>query len=272
MARLFDDAQNEHLSYNGVVFELLPLAVACWFQTDSASLYQTLFSVSDASSNRYHALMAAGGATGDPIWARTYSGSGTNAATSIGYSTNTWHHACGIWVAAADRRAFIDGGSKGTNATSKSPSNLDKTSLGHLYYNGGELWYLSGQLAEAAIWDLSGYPGATDSDKADYWEERVLLGLAAGWSPRKFPLGLVAHHPIGGLDTEETDGGTARDIWGGYDMTAYSDATGPGVADHAGGLIYPSGPLVFPAAAAAGHAGPLVNAYPLKSKLKGLAA
>jgi hypothetical protein len=144
-----------------------------------------------------------------------------------------------------DRRVWIDGGSKGTDSTVVNAMiNHDRTALGRAGDDPSPGGYLSGQMAFAGFWDLSSYPGATNSDKGDYWETHVLPGLAARWSALSFPLGLAAFYPLGGFDTEETDGGTARDIWGGFDLTAFSDATGPGIADHPGGLIYPSQPMV----------------------------
>ena len=47
-------------------------------------------------------------------------------------------------------------------------------------------------IAEVAIYDLSVWPGATDSDKADNFE-KILPSLADNFTPENYPLGLVAY-------------------------------------------------------------------------------
>jgi hypothetical protein len=105
---------------------------------------------------------------------------------------------------------------------------------------------VNGEMFDAVIYDFSDYPGIDLTAKANSWVESVLIPLAEGVSPRFFPLGRLAHWPMGGFDTHETDGGIASDITGDFDMAAFSDAVGPGVSDHPGGLIYPSPGLFVP--------------------------
>lgn len=237
MARLFDDAQNEYLEVTAAVVSTVPFTMACWFWSDSIALDQTLTSIADtAGTSNYFRMVAAGGVGGDPIRAQCADGTTRTAQTSTGWSVNKWYHACSVFAAADDRRVYLDGGGKGTDANSATPAGLDVTTLGILKRS-TLIHYHSGRIALATIWGAA----LTDGEVAS---------LAAGWHPTVIrPDALVACWPLGGFDTNETDGGTAPDIWGGYDLTAFSDTTGPGIANHPGGLIYPTGAMVLPGAA-----------------------
>lgn len=214
MSRLFDDAQNEYLTHAVAVKNATPFAMVCWFNSNDATIQQSLMAIGDADNNaNYFVMFLRGNVAGDYLYADLAAqGSGTAAVTTTGYSTGTWHHACAIYASSTDRRALIDGGSKGTDAVNKTPTagNLDTTSIGVLDRL-NDFGPMSGMIAEAAIYDLSVYPGATDSDKADYFETNVLPGLVKKFSPLFYPLGLKAYWPlIRGINDEV----------GGYNMTA----------------------------------------------------
>lgn len=228
MSRLFDDALTEYLGYGGAVAGL-PLAMACFFNTDDLTIEQVLISISDASVQAdYHRLVLSGSLGGDPIRAQScVAPLCVVATTTSGYSANTWHHACALFVSATDRRVFIDGGSKGTDINSKSPSNLDVTTIGYVRASAGHHPF-SGMIAEAAIWDLSAWPGATDSDKADNFE-KILPSLAKVYTPEHYPLGRVAYWNL----VREL-----KDSVGGYNLTA----NGTVVATHPR-IIQPHIPL-----------------------------
>jgi hypothetical protein len=237
MARLFDDASSEYLKWDGTPpVSGEPFAMGCLFRSDDAAANQTLMWIGDKDvSDQGYGVRANGASGGDPVGAYSYAGSFVSANTTSGFSANVWHHALGVWATSSDRRAMIDGGNKGTESTSMSPSGWDRLAIGVLGRNTPSLaGYTSGRIAEAAIWDLSAWPGATDGDKADEFERVCATALAAGFSPLFFPLGLVAYWPLGGmLSTDDAD----VDIIGGYDMTAVNT---PSTAEHYSGLILPA--------------------------------
>lgn len=196
MSRLFDDASSEYLSVNQAVLSGVPLALACWFNSNSLTINQTLISITDdASAHDVFKLSARGDQAGDYIRAET----GDSvlfklAASSIAYSANVWQHGCAIFASSTDRRVLLNGGNKGTDSDDVTPADLDSTNIGFSKY-GTPSGYMSGYIAEAAIWDLSVWPGATDSDKADNFE-KILPSLAKGFTPDNFPLGLKAYWPL----------------------------------------------------------------------------
>ena len=230
MARLFDDAQSEFLQNAGALIAAPPMSMACWFNSDDTANYQALMGLGSTTAFD-HLIYAAGAAAGDTVWASTRD---ANAITSTGYSANTWHHAAGVWASTSSRAAYIDGGSKGTNTTLKTGS-VNRTSISSILYNGSRYYYMSGRVAEAAMWDVA----LTDGEVAM---------LAAGFSPLLVrPQGLVGYWPLGGIYGEHDN-----TIVGDCHMTAYST---PSWGDHPATLIYPQSGLMIAAAAAAAAAG-----------------
>lgn len=240
MARLFDDASTEYLHYVGVPVTVEPITMACWGRTDSNALDQTMMALGNDGSQGFYRVYFAGNVASDPVSAqKQMAGGGTSGiAAKIGYSVNTWHHITGLFGSTTSRYVYLDGVPSAQNTTGVPDASVDFTALGVVKRSSLAL-YLSGSLAWPAIWSAALSAGE-------------IAALAAGaYPPTIRPDSLVAFWPLGGFDTEETDGGGARDLWGIYDLTAVSAAVGPGLADHPGGLIYPSGNVVYPAAAAA---------------------
>jgi len=213
MAYLFDDAKSEYLVRNEAVVNAVPFAMVCWFNSDNINADQILMAIA-ASANDLDSfdLRIRGAEDGDPVAAAVHSNAGAwdIAESSSGYSADTWHHACGLFVSGTDRRIFLDGDNKGTNAEPNTPTavNLDRTSIGALI-RATPAAYMSGIIAEAAIYDLTTWPGATDSDKADAFE-KILPSLAKGFSPLFYPSGLKAYYPLVR---------NANDKVGGYNLT-----------------------------------------------------
>lgn len=194
MARLFDDVQTEYLEIDQVIVAGQPVACACFFNNDDISGVGTLITIIDKDVDDNWRVLDIVSAQQEVRAHENAGGTNDDARSSTTYSVDTWHHACGIFVSATDRRVFLDGGSKGTNATNISPANLDRVSIGRLG-RATPTNYMSGHIAEAAIWDLSGWPGANDVERADAFE-KIVPSLAAGYSPLFYPLGLKAYWPL----------------------------------------------------------------------------
>lgn len=247
MARLFDDAQNERLEVSVPVLDV-PITLALWLNVDEdTNGHSRAMSVTDISDSNRRITIAYEMTNPEPnLRLNSHDGSTNVVIDHLETNENLigkWHHLCATDVGTG-RELFFDGASEGTNATSLgSMSGLDTATLGAKTNSGGTGDFWSGSLLWPAIWDVA----LSDAN---------ILALALGWHPTLIrPDALIAFWPLGGLDTEETDGGTARGLVGGYDMAAFSDATGPGISDHRGGLIVPSSAIVVPGVAAAVPAG-----------------
>ncbi len=218
MARFFNDAASQYLELDSAPLTAVPLTMGCWFNSNDITVLQTLMSIVDKDVNdeRVALLMARGDVGGDPIHANSRTtGTNVNASSSTGFSTNTWHHACGVWASASSRAAYIDGGSKGTETTSVVAQNQDRISIGR--YGGSSPGFeMSGSLAEAAIWNVA----LSDAEVA-LW--------AKGFSPLFIqPHNLVAYWPL----IRDAD----NDWIGGFDLTAFNTPT---IATHPPLVVHP---------------------------------
>lgn len=208
MSRLFDDGSSEYIEIEQAVLSGTPLAMVSFFTPDNVtSIFHTLICLADKDVDGEEMYL---GIENDKLRAvSSEGGSGREAISTATLSADTLYHGAGLFVSDTDRRCLVDGGNKGTDANDRVPANLDRTSIGRIGRS-TPAHYMGGMIAEAAIWDLSGWPGANDTERADAFE-KILPSLAAGYTPDNFPLGLVAYWPlIRGLN----------DKFGGYNLTA----------------------------------------------------
>lgn len=237
MARQFDDtAPEEYLEIDTAAGGVPPFTVAGWFNSDDITIDQTLVWIGyKLEASEWHSLEASGGRAGDPV--RAYSSSAVagsqSAQSTAGFGANAWHHACGVWAATNDRRAYIDGGNRGNDANNVVPDAPDRTSVGRRG-DATPTRYFSGAIAEAAIWSAA----LTDAEVAV---------LGRGYCPLFVrPQSLVAYWPL----IRDPD----NDLVGGYNLTPYNSPT---VARHAP-MLYPTQAMVGLAAAEAPPAGIVV--------------
>jgi len=214
MARLFNRAAQEYLENTSFAALAEPLTLAAWFYSDNATAFQMILGVGDDSADKDWTIQAAGNIAGDPIYAQSFTGgTPSEAVTTTGYSTNTWHHACGLFIAANSRAAFIDGGSKGTNAGNQVVNGIDTVRIGTAADQ--TIGYFSGRIAEAAVWDVA-------------LADEEVASLAKGYSPLLIrPQSLIAYWPL----VRDED----QDRVGGFDLTAINT---PSIAPHSP-AIYP---------------------------------
>lgn len=208
-----------------------PLSMGCWFRSTSQTAGQTLIVVGNTSGNDFWVLTAAGNVAGDPIRATIVAGgAATNTNTTTGYTAGTWHHALAVFTSATSRDVYIDGGSVGTNATSRAPATPDVIAVGRNSAS-GTLAYMAGDIAEVAIWS-----GSLTADDA--------LALARGVSPLMVrPDVLSLYAPLLSRASPEPD------LMG---LAALTLGNAPAVSDHPR-IYYPSAPMVpFHAVAAPG--------------------
>lgn len=215
MARLFDDASSQYLERAAAVVSAVPLTISAWFNSNDSAATQGIVCLGNPASgdaNAMVALYASGGDVGDPV--KLLVGTGgtwTAVVTTSGYSVNTWHHACAVCASSTSRSVYIDGGSVGTDTTSKALPPITTTGIGELIDPTREQFF-SGNIAEVGIWDVA-------LDAAE------IAALGKGFSPVLIrPQSLVAYWPIGGNDSPELDRWKNR-----YDLTL---ANTPTKSDH----------------------------------------
>ena len=201
-ARLFDDDSSQYLGIDSAPVIAAPFTMSCFFKSDLANDRQALMWIGDKDHTSEYWGLVLNESYGDGVVSLrtvTAGGNGVASATTP-YSLSTWHHACAVETSASARAAFIDGGNKGTDATSRAPANADRFDIARSGTSSPHA-YLSGLIAHAAIWNID----LTDSEVA---------ALAAGADPRTIrPQNLVSYWPLVRDD---------NDIVGGYHMIPYN--------------------------------------------------
>ena len=210
MARLFDDGSLESLSIAQAVASGTPMSMAAWVRSDEGAADQYVIQIADSgSADNYFGINLDTNA-GAPTRVRAVINDGTFdfAETTANWSTNTWHHVTAVFANATSRAAYLDGGNKGTDASSRSPAGLDTTIIGYSA-DSTPVDPFSGRIAEVGVWNVA----LTDADVAQ---------LAAGYSPLFVrPESLVAYYSL--IRDED------QDRVGGYDLTPNNT---PSIAAH----------------------------------------
>lgn len=192
MARLFDDASSEYAEYAGAVVSSYPLTMACWFRTDSVTINQMLMSIVDNSNQqtRDAELGIFGTVGGDPLRARKDGQNGSSVGTVV---ANQWMHAAGVFEA-SQVTGYLDGTAGTPNAQVDSlAAAADTTSVGRRNTGAAANLYMSGRIAEAAIWNVA-------------LSAASVSALSGGSSPLTVrPDALVAYWPLWGTHSTEID-------------------------------------------------------------------
>jgi hypothetical protein len=206
MARLFDDAKSQYLENASAVLSGVPATMVAWMRPDAAVASQAV-GVYDVSAADQWMDLAIG--ADRKVYATTNAGGQAFARTVALVALNTWAHIAAVFAAVDDRRVYLDGGNKVTDATSKTPAGIDTTSIGRRSTSAPAL-YASGRIAEVAIYNVA----LTDDEIAE---------LATGASPLLVrPDALVAYWPLSGHDCPE------QDLVGGFPMTLYPGSANTG--------------------------------------------
>jgi hypothetical protein len=215
MSYLFDGV-DDALTVASAPATAVPLTISVWFKSDSATVTQVAACLGiDASTSHQFRVVAAGATGGDPVQAATTQVSGSLATSTSGYSPGTWHHGCGVFAAANSRAAYIDGGSKGTETTSRTPVGINATFVGR---RSDSVQFFDGRIAEVAVWNVA----LSDAE--------VAL-LAGGDLPTTIQAGnLVAYWPL--LDDANDDVGARHLSVIGATLDADHPPVDSGAAEH----------------------------------------
>lgn len=211
MARSFDGV-TQRFERAGAPFTTQPATIAAWAKSSVAipAVFQAICLVHRTSSAaHYFGLYFS---TGKALVADYNDGGGSGASTSSGtYTVDTWHACAAVFASNASRTSYLDGVASTTNTTSLSDpgSTVDYVSAG--YWQGGGVGYITGALAELAIWDVA----LTAAEVTSH---------ALGVSPRLIrPGNLIRYVPF------RKPSGDAEEWMEGLELTANGT---PGASDH----------------------------------------
>lgn len=137
----------------------LPITMSCFFNSTSITALQALVNLVNVTTNNpYFGTFIRGDISGDPVQMIVFNGTtAQDTNTTTGYSADTWHHACAVFVSATNRTVYIDGGSSNSGSTNLTTT-PNQLRIGR-WVNAANVAsaYLSGKIAEIGLWsaDLS---------------------------------------------------------------------------------------------------------------------
>jgi hypothetical protein len=166
-----DKLENSSMTFPAVT----QLSVSCWFWADTSAANMPLVMITDSGSGTRRTLFLRG-AEGDEVQLRVSGGVFANASRAFG--TGRWQLATGV-QAAAEMRAFVDGGNKGVVATTLSYTPA-KVQVGT--WDADSNWH-DGKIAHVCLWTRALSDGEVWRlyDPATRWELYYQLGRRA-WS------------------------------------------------------------------------------------------
>lgn len=167
---------------------LTTFTLAGWYKPSSIA-NGTVIGIGRSSTAPYIAMGMDGSGN---VFIEVSDGSGVNV-TGGTLSNGVWAHIGGVQASATSRAAYLNGAAGTTNTTSKTPSGLDRTTLGGLVLNGTRLSFAGGDIGECGAWSVA----LTTAE---------MLMLAAGMSPLCVrPQSLVFYAPLTQASSPEQD-------------------------------------------------------------------
>lgn len=191
MSRVFDKSNSQNLYANSAPATDYPLTIAAWalYSVAPNSFARDVIAALSVAADGYdrHQICfynVSGTINMDAFTTTNYDATASARVTGVSLSQDVWYHCCGVFSASNSRAGFVNGGNKATDSTDLSPSTLDRISLGAKINSGGTSAYMSGMIAEFAVWNVA----LTDDEVAK---------LALGWRPSRIrPASLVWYNPL----------------------------------------------------------------------------
>lgn len=189
-------SSNQYAEIASALVGASPHTIFCWGKTASTGGSKTLVAIATSGSANH--LIQIDKAAADIIRYRFRDTGSSDALTGDAMSVGTWYAICGRSNSATARKVWLDSDS-GTNTTSRTPSGMNRTSVGRSAESSGTD-YWDGKIAYVTIWDVA----LSDTDVA---------ALVAGAYPTTIdPTNIVAHYPF-------ASGSLGVDVVNGNDLT-----------------------------------------------------
>lgn len=155
MSRTFNGSTGTYLSSSALVVSAYPFTFACWCRTNDVTNRKTLFCLNDSTTNsNYQQVLIGGNVANDPVLAESGAFTATSTAGFSG-STGIWGHAAAVYASATDRRAFYNGGNKGTQTSSYPwPAATNQSTIG-MFRGVGSFNPWNGDIAWACVWNVA---------------------------------------------------------------------------------------------------------------------
>jgi len=130
---LFNSGSGEYLQYSSAILTQLPISIVSWAKSDNTNTDNVILDIGYSGAEAGNILLGMLGTwSGNPVAAfiRDTDWSGGTAVATKAFSVGIWHQCVAVFVSNSDRRAYIDGGNEGTNATACAVPPVDRTHIG----------------------------------------------------------------------------------------------------------------------------------------------
>jgi hypothetical protein len=180
MSRKFIATSSQFLELGSAVLTAVPITMACWAK--ATALTGGMMNLGTPGGSKHSFNMSIETADGT-LKVEASGNTSADAFSTTPVIAGAWTHCCGVFASATSRSAYVNGGSKGTNTTSKTPNAPTSTLIG-AHYAAVRDEFFGGNLAEVAIWNAA----LTDGE---------VKALALGTRPIFIrPMSLVAYWPL----------------------------------------------------------------------------
>jgi len=139
---------SQDISFASAPVTAAPLTMAFWGNMDAASSNEHPITISDAAVANFFSIRF----STRRIEARTGASSNiSNALSPTQFALNTWFHGAAVFSSASLRTAYLNAGSPGTNTNTRTPTGIDRGTVGSRIAAN----YVDGRLAEVGIWNAA---------------------------------------------------------------------------------------------------------------------
>lgn len=129
-----------------------PVSLCAWVRPATTAFGQSILGFTD-SSGTHRVLLFAGSDAKIKGYSQDAGGGEFKGSTSTSYVANAWQHTAAVYASSTDNRVFLNGGGKGTSATSRGwGANIDRMRIAG--DNSGGNWFF-GDIGEAGIWTVA---------------------------------------------------------------------------------------------------------------------
>jgi hypothetical protein len=160
------DGIDDYLIVESALATAAPLTFAAWFRPSRDTAAETLVYLGNKAKTNLDlfTVFADGSAAGDPIRAQTAdASSGATASSTTGFTSGSWASATSVFASTNSRAAFRDGGSKGTNANSRTPAGIDRFAVGRRM-GAAPNFPLQGHIGYVFVWTVA----LSDTEVSDF--------------------------------------------------------------------------------------------------------
>lgn len=189
-------SSSNFLRYNSGLVTAVPLTIAGWGNfASTASRHMVGGPVNSASASSINCFIIAQESGGTVLFFTGGPSTQGGAASSTSMSAGTWVHMAGVSSSITSRAAYLNGGGKGTNATSETPTGINRMSFGVQDNTAAATTPMASgdMLAEWGLWNIA----LADAD---------ILELSTGMSPLLMhPESLVGYWPMIGVNSPENN-------------------------------------------------------------------